>query len=68
MNDRLAQVKTELKPTSVAEAAKKLHQDLRDRGHYDATRLKQVFGDPRKSVAVESVDDTCAAFLARKRA
>lgn len=61
-------VKQTIQPerTSVSETAKKLHEDLRDRGHYDAARLKQVFGDPRKSVVVESSKDRCAAFLARK--
>lgn len=68
MNEMTANKKIQSERTSVSETAKKLHEDLRDRGHYDAARLKRVFGDPRKSVAVESNKEGCAAYLGRKRA
>lgn len=53
--------------TSVSETAKKLHEDLWVSGQYDSVRLTHVFGDPRKSVTVESTKDTCAAYVARRR-
>lgn len=52
--------------TSVAETAKKLHEDLQTVGHYDSARLKRVFGDPRKSAGATATDALCSAYLGRQ--
>lgn len=69
MNTPMTNVKKTVTATTetISETAKKLHEDMQQRGYYQADRMREVFGDPRRGVEVKTSAEECLSFSHRRK-